>query len=180
MNYGGQPRIEGIMKYLVIILILLFTSPAFAGGNFGAFGGANESNVENETTEAPAVIEKTPVAKQKSEFKIDERLYAESVGNNGYYGGGFYGEEKNRAQIPFYNISSRNLNSGFVSTFLVVNGPNSSPAFRIQFRVLSRQLGNQYRKLPFPERQFFLSQSFGLSGFGPGFGRGSFGFNGRR
>jgi hypothetical protein len=179
MNYGGQPRIEGIMKYLVTILILLFASPAFAGGNFGAFGGANESIVENETTEVPAVIQKAPVAKKNSAFKIDERLYAESSGTNGYYGGGFYGEEKNRAQIPFYNITSRNLNSNFVSSFLVVNSQIIPQPFASNFGFFPGNLGINIGNFRFLSGSF-ISQGFGLSGFGPGFGRGSFGFNGRR
>ena len=61
------------MKYLVIILILLFASPAFAGGNFGAFGGANQSNTDTETYQEPEIIQNSPVAGQESEFKINER-----------------------------------------------------------------------------------------------------------
>ncbi len=167
------------MKYLVTILILLFASPAFAGGNFGAFGGANESKVENETTEAPAVIQKAPVAEQNSAFKIDERLYAESVGTNGYHGGGFYGEEKDLAQLPFYSISSQDLNSTFASNFVVVDGQILPPPFASNFGFFPGNIGINIGSFRFLSGRF-LSQSFGHGGFGHGgFGHGSFGFSHR-
>jgi len=162
------------MKYLVTILILLFASPAFAGGNFGAFGGANELTVENETTEAPAVIQKTPVAEQNSEFKIDERLYAESAGSSGYYGGGFYGEEKNRAQVPYYTITSRGLNSSFLSGFVVVNGQIIPSPFASNFGFFPGNIGVNIGSFRFLSGSF-ISRSFGHGGFG----HGSFGFRHR-
>ena len=173
------------MKYLATILILLFASPAYAGGNFGAFGGANEFSVENETTEAPAVIQKTPVARQNSEFKINERMYAESVGSNGYYGGGFYGEEKDLAQLPFYSISSQDLNSTFASNFVVVDGQIVPPPFASNFGFfpgnVSVNIGSfSFLSGGFIRRGFghggFISRGFGHGGFGHGgFGHGSFG-----
>ncbi|MCH7623733.1 MAG: hypothetical protein IIB46_06590, partial [Nitrospinae bacterium] len=66
------------MKNLVYVLILLFASPAFAGESF--LDGANSSQ------DAPVVMQDTPV--EASEFKINEALYSESIGSNGYYGGG--------------------------------------------------------------------------------------------
>jgi hypothetical protein len=164
------------MKYLVTILILLFTSPAFAGENSSAFGGANALIVDNEVKEEPAVIQKSPVAppEPESEFKIDERLYAESIGSNGYYGGGFYGEEKNYAQIPYYTITSRGGESGFISSVVVVEGqilplnfvsPNVAPLGFGFFPGVSVNIGNFS----------FLSGGIGLSSFG----HGSFGFHHR-
>ena len=67
-------------KYLTYILILIFASavPVFAGGEF------------------PEVTDPAP-----EESKIDERLYQESIGYDGYYGGGFYAEERYAAQPDF-------------------------------------------------------------------------------
>lgn len=109
------------MKYLVTILILLFTSSAFAGGNFGAFGGANDSSVDKEMYQEPEIIQNNPVDEPESGFKINERLYRESIGSNGYYGGGFYGEEKYAALIDYYTISSHNRGFEFGTGFIVVN-----------------------------------------------------------
>ena len=109
------------MKYLVTILILLFTSSAFAGGNSGAFGGANESSVDKEMYQEPEIIQTNPVDEPESGFKINERLYRESIGSNGYYGGGFYGEEKYAALIDYYTISSHNRGFEFGTGFIVVN-----------------------------------------------------------
>lgn len=111
------------MKYLVTILILLFASSAFAGGNFGAFGGANDSSVDvdKEMYQEPEIIQNNPNDEQESDFKIDERLYRESIGSDGYYGGGFYGEEKYAALIDYYTISSRNRSFDFGTGFIVVN-----------------------------------------------------------
>jgi len=110
------------MKYLVTILILLFTSPAFAGASSSAFSGANATNEDNQMIAEPAVVQESPSVEPVEEFKIDERLYRESIGSNGYYGGGFYGEEKNYAQIPYYTITSRGGESRFVSSVVVVEG----------------------------------------------------------
>ncbi len=120
------------MKYLLTILILLFASPAFAGGNFDAFSGANQSSGDNELYEEPEIIQENPIQKspvaeqeqeqeQEQEFKINERLYRESIGSNGYYGGGFYGEEKYAALIDYYTITSNNRDFDFGTGFIVVN-----------------------------------------------------------
>lgn len=104
------------MKYLATILILLFASPAFAGENSSAFSGAQG------TIDEPAPIQESPVSQPEpeQEFKINERLYAESIGSNGYYGGGFYGEERYYAQIPFYTLTSNGEESAFISSVVVV------------------------------------------------------------
>lgn len=116
------------MKNLVYVLVLLFASPAIAGGSY--LDGANSPK------EAPVVIQEkpaaekkapvvgldTPVAEKESEFKINEALYRESMGSNGYYGGGFYGEERNQAQVPYYTITSRGGESGFISSVVIVEG----------------------------------------------------------
>jgi hypothetical protein len=102
------------MKYLVYVLIVLFASPAFASDSSSAFSGASG------ISEEPAVVQESPVAEQEAEFKIDERLYHESIGSNGYYGGGFYGEEKYAAQIEFYAITSHRHDFGFGTGFVVV------------------------------------------------------------
>ena len=114
------------MIYLETILILLFASSAFAGGNFGAFGGANATSteiesVDNETYQDPEIIPKSPVAEKETEFKINERLYRESIGSSGYYGGGFYGEEKYAALTDYYRISDSYSNIEFGTGFIVVN-----------------------------------------------------------
>jgi hypothetical protein len=109
------------MKYLLTILILLFASTAFAGGDFGAFGGANDSSVDKEMYQEPEIIQNNPVDEQESDFKINERLYRESIGSNGYYGGGFYGEEKYASLIDYYTISSHNRGFEFGTGFIVVN-----------------------------------------------------------
>ncbi|MFQ5444120.1 MAG: hypothetical protein ACE5EK_05835 [Nitrospinales bacterium] len=124
------------MKYLVYILILLFASPAFANGNSSAFSGADGINEE------PAAIQETPVPKQESEFKIDERMYIESIGsNNGYYGGGYYGEEKYASQIDYYTITSHRGDFGINGGFFVVNDQlipfNSSFPFIASFPIFS-------------------------------------------
>jgi len=102
------------MKYLVYILIVLFSSPAFAYDASSAFSGAGGIREE------PAVVQESTVAEPEAEFKIDERLYNESIGTNGYYGGGFYGEEQYTAQIGFYTITSQQQDSGFGTGFIVV------------------------------------------------------------
>lgn len=102
------------MKTLAIILTLLFTSPAFAGGNSGAFSGAHGTIDEPATTQA-SPVQTSPVVEQEqeAEFKINEALYNESIGsNNGYYGGGFYGEESDDALIVYYAITSGDNISG--------------------------------------------------------------------
>lgn len=103
------------MKYLVYILIVLFSSPAFASDFSSAFSGAGG------ISEEPAVVQESPVVEPEAEFKIDERLYHESIGSNGYYGGGFYGEEKYAALIDYYTITSYQRDSGFGTGFIVVN-----------------------------------------------------------
>lgn len=102
------------MKNLVYVLIVLFASPAFASDSSSAFSGAGGISQES------AVVQESPVAEQEAEFKIDEKLYRESIGSNGYYGGGFYGEEKYNAQIGFYTISSHRHDSRFGTGFIVV------------------------------------------------------------
>jgi hypothetical protein len=114
------------MKYLVTILILLFASPAFAGGDFSAFGGANASSaeiesVDNETYQEPEIIPDNPVTEKETEFKINERLYRESIGSSGYYGGGFYGEERYAALTDYYRISYSDNSFEFPTGFIVVN-----------------------------------------------------------
>jgi hypothetical protein len=114
------------MKYLVTILILLFASPAFAGGNFSAFDGASSSSteiesVDKETYQDPEIIPKNSVTGQESEFKINERLYRESIGSSGYYGGGFYGEERYAALTDYYRISYSDRSFEFPTGFIVVN-----------------------------------------------------------
>jgi hypothetical protein len=172
----GNHHEEGIMKYLATILILLFASPAFAGGNSSAFSGAQG------TIDEPAPIQESPVSQPEpeQEFKINERLYAESIGSNGYYGGGFYGEEKNYAQIPYYTITSRGGESRFISSVVVVEGqilplnfvsPNVAP-FGLGFFPgdISVNIGNFS----------FLSGGLGQGTFGRGgFRGGSFGFRSR-
>jgi len=156
------------MKYLACILILLFTSPAFAGGSSSAFLGAH--GVYDE----PTAIQDSPVAGQEAEFKIDERLYSESIGSNGYYGGGFYGEEKYAAQIDYYTITSHNR--GFeVGTGLIVINDQILP-----FNSTSPLLA------PFPIFSSGILSgggvSLGIGGFSfghGGFGHGGFGFNHR-
>ena len=159
------------MKNLVYLLILLFASPAFAGGSY--LDGANSPQ------DAPVIIPDTPIAEKAPGFKINEALYYESMGSNGYYGGGFYGEEKNQSQVPYYTITSRNGNSGFISSIAVVNGqilplnfisPFITP-FNFGFGLfpgnISVNIGNFS----------FLSGGFGRGGFsGGGFSGGSFGF----
>lgn len=164
---------EGIMKNLVYVLILLFASPAFAGGSY--LDGANSPQdapvvIQN----APAVIQNAPVTEKASEFKINEALYHESMGSNGYYGGGFYGEERNSAQVPYYTITSRGGASGFISSVVVVEGQilplNFVSPFVAPFNFgfgffpgdVSVNIGNFS----------FLSGGFGHGGFG----HGSFGF----
>ncbi len=106
------------MKYLVIILTLLFASPAFAGENSSAFSGAHGTIDKPATSEKSPGVEPKQVAEQEEGFKIDERLYSESSGsNNGYYGGGFYGEESDDALIVYYAITSDGRNSGFRNGF---------------------------------------------------------------
>jgi len=155
------------MKYLIYILILLFTSPAFADGSSSAFRGAHGMNDE------PTAIQDSPVAEQEAEFKIDERLYSESIGSYGYYGGGFYGEEKYAAQIDYYTITSRPRDFGFGTGIVIVNGQilpfNSTSPFLGPFPIFSSGI--------FPG-----GLSLGISGFSfghGGFGRGSFGFRHR-
>lgn len=164
------------MKNLVCVLILLFASPAFAGGNFSAFDGANEAiednetNGVNETQEVPAVTQKNPVVEPETDFRINERLYSESIGANGYYGGGFYGEEKNQAQVPYYTITSRGRNSGFISNLVIVDGQIISP-FNSSFGFFPNDISVNIGNFS------FLSGGFIGRGFGFGsFGRGSFGF----
>jgi hypothetical protein len=102
------------MKYLVYILMVLFSSPAFAYDASSAFSGAGG------ISEEPVAVQKKPVAGQEAEFKIDEKLYRESIGSNGYYGGGFYGEEKYAAQIGYYTITSQQQEFEFGTGFIVV------------------------------------------------------------
>jgi len=142
------------MKYLVYILILLFASPAFAYDASSAFSGPGG------ISEEPAIVQESPVAGQEAKFKIDERLYNESIGSSGYYGGGFYGEEKYAAQIPYYTITSHPRNFGFGTGLVVVNG-----------QVLPFNLASPFLA-PFP---IFTS---GIVSGGLGFGGGSFGFGG--
>ncbi|GJL79102.1 MAG: hypothetical protein NPINA01_20910 [Nitrospinaceae bacterium] len=126
------------MKYLVTIMILLFTSPAFAGAPSSAFDGAH--GISDET---PAAIQPAPVAEEEAEFKIDERLYAESSGSNtGYYGGGYYGEESYAALTDYYWISSHHHGDfGTNRGFFVVNNQlvpiNSSFPFIASFPVFN-------------------------------------------
>ncbi len=88
------------MKYLLYILILMVASvtPAFADGEF--------------PEEADAIPQ---------EFKIDEKLYAESIGNDGYYQGGFYAEEKNNLGAIYYSSTVRARDFGFVPGIVVLN-----------------------------------------------------------
>ncbi len=105
------------MKYLVYILVLLFTSPAFAYDASSAFSGASGNNDEL------VIIEENPVTESEAGFEILEKLYRESIGSNtGYYGGGFYGEEKYAAQIGYYTISSNPSDFGFGTGLGVFNG----------------------------------------------------------
>lgn len=157
------------MKYLVTILILLFASPAFAGGNFSAFGGANSSSaeiesVDNETYQDPEIIQSNPVAKQGSEFRINERLYYESIGSYGYYGGGYYGEERYAAQIPYYEVTSSHSDSGFATGLVVVHDQ------LIQTNVASPFV------TPFIRGGVIFNSGIGFGHGGFGFGHGGFGF----
>ena len=145
------------MKYLVYILMVLFTSPAFASDASSAFSGAGGIG------EAPAVVQKSPVAEQEAEFKIDEKLYNESIGSYGYYGGGFYGEERYAAQIEYYTITSHPQGSGFGTGLVVFDG-----------QLLPLDLASPFLA-PFP---IFSSGSIGFSGGGFGFGHGGIGFRG--
>ena len=157
------------MKNLVYVLILLFASPAFAGESF--LDRANSSQ------DAPVVIQDTPV--EASEFKINEALYSESIGSNGYYGGGFYGEERSQAQVPYYTITSRGAHPGFISSVVVVEGQilplNFVSPFVAPFNfgfgffpgAVNVNIGNFS----------FLSGGFGHRGLG--FGHGGFGFGHR-
>jgi len=105
------------MKNLVFVLIMLLTLPALAlaDGTYDvdAFSGANEITVGPEAVEQEAAPE--------AEFRVDEGLYAASIGSNGYYGGGFYGEEKYDAQILLYATTSYRTDFGFRRGFIVVN-----------------------------------------------------------
>ena len=165
------------MKNLVYVLILLFTSPAYAGGSY--LDGANSPQDALVTLqETPPVIVEDPVTEKASEFKIDEALYHESRGSNGYYGGGFYGEERNSAQVPYYTITSRGGESGFISSVVVIEGQilplNFVSPFVAPFNFgfgffpgdVSVNIGNFS----------FLSGGFGRGSFGHGgFGHRSFG-----
>jgi len=169
------------MKNLIYVLILLFASPAFAGGSY--LDGANSSQ------DAPGVIPDIPVVEKTSEFQINEALYHESMGSNGYYGGGFYGEERNQFQVPYYTITSRNGHSGFISSIAVVNGqilplnfisPLVAP-FNFGFGLFPGNIRVNTGNFS------FLSGGFGVGGFSGGsfgfghggFGGGSFGFGHR-
>jgi len=151
------------MKNLVYVLIFLFASPAFAGGSY--LDGANSPQ------DAPVVIQDTPVTEKvtekASEFKINEALYAESIGSNGYYGGGFYGEEKNYAQIPYYIITSRHRDFGFGTGFVVVND-----------QLIPTHLVSPFR-IPFIRGGIIFNRGISLHLGGFGFGHGSFGFGHR-
>lgn len=146
------------MKYLLHVLILLFASPAFAGGSSSAFSGANG------IIEEPAVIQETPVSVQEAEFKIDEKLYSESIGSNGYYGGGFYGEESYRSQVAFYTVTSHRSDFEIGTGFVVVRDQlvpiNLGPSFLTPFPILSSGI-------------FSGGVSIGVGGFS--FGHGGFG-----
>lgn len=93
------------MKNLIFVLITLFISPALAlaDGTYAvdAFSGANEITVGPQAVEQEAA----PAAPEAG-FTIDEKLYAESIGADGYYGGGFYGEEKYDSLALLYTITS--------------------------------------------------------------------------
>ncbi len=117
------------MKYLLYILILIFASvsPAFADGE---------------------VVEDTETIPQ--EFKIDEKLYRESIGNDGYYQGGFYAEEKNGLGAIYYSSTAHRRDFGFVPGIVV----------------LDRQV------IPLN----FISPLFRTFGLGPGFFPSTFGF----
>ena len=174
------------MKSLVYVLILLFASPALAGGSY--LDGANPSSeapvvIQDNPAgedEAPVAEQKSPVVEKEPEFKINEALYRESMGTNGYYGGGFYGEETNRAQVPYYTITSRGGETAFISSVVVVEGQilplNFVSPFVAPFNFgffpgnVSVNIGNFS----------FLSGGFGRGAFGRGgFRGGSFGFRHR-
>ncbi len=162
------------MKYLVCVLILLITSPVFAKDSSSAFMGAHAVDEPAAVEESPVVVKESPVAEQEPEFKIDERLYAESIGsNNGYYGGGYYGEEKSAAQIGYYTITSHRRDFGFGTGFVVVNDQllpfNLSSSFFAPFPIFSSGILSG-------------GVSFGIGGFGfgiGGFGHGHFGHSHR-
>ncbi len=152
------------MKYLVCILILLFASPAFAGGSSSAFSGAN-----NGIDAEPAIIQETPVAEREAEFKIDEKLYSESIGSSGYYGGGFYGEERYQSQVAYYTVTSHRRDFGFGTGFIVVKDQlvpiNLGSSFLVPLPILSSRI-------------FSGGVSIGVGGFSfglGGFGHGHFG-----
>lgn len=124
------------MKYLVCILILLFASPAIASDFSSAFSGAGGISSES------VVVQENPVVEQEEEFKIDEWLFNESIGSNGYYGGGFYGEERYASLINYFTItSSRQTDFGTNRGFFVVNDQlvpvNSSFPFIASFPIIN-------------------------------------------
>ncbi len=180
------------MKNLAYVLIFLFASPAFAGGSY--LDGPNSSEEtpivvqDNPVVEkkVPATVSNNPVTEKKSEFKINEALYLESMGSNGYYGGGFYGEERNQAQIPYYTITSRGGESNFISGVVVAEGQILPLNFVSPF-VAPFGFGFFPGDVSVNIGSFsFLSGGFGRGtfghggfGHGGGFGGGSFGFRHR-
>ncbi len=94
------------MKNLVFVLIVLFTFPALAAAD-GMYPSDNAFSGASGITVDPKPVDKgTAVSEPEAEFKIDEKLYAESIGSDGYYGGGFYGEEKYDSLALLYTITS--------------------------------------------------------------------------
>lgn len=164
------------MKFLTTILILLFTSPAFASDFSNPFMGAHGVTEDLAVIDAPDAIKRIPDA-EEPEFKIDERLYLESIGSYGYDDGGFYSEEKYAAQIDYFAITSNPSDFvGIETGFNVVDGQISpfglSSPFLVFTDINSGIFSGRIGGFTF----------FRVGSVGNGFGHGSFGFRnfGRR